>query len=215
MTATETQSTPTTTPDEPTKPAPRGRWRFVLTLSAIVLAIALPIYWHKVLRHEFFPRNFGVVTEAQVYRSGQLTERMLRHVIDQYGLRTIIALNDGSPGSAMEQRVCDELDILRIPFTLAGNGTGSPESYAQVIDNMNNPARQPVLVHCASGAQRAGVSVLLYRHIVQGISIAEAYPESFKYKHKPDEWILLAYLAENLPAIRDHYARMEGLPDDP
>lgn len=215
MTESEAQSTPFTAPDKPTNPTSRGRWRFILTLSAILLAIALPIYWHKVLRHEFFPRNFGVVTEAQVYRSGQLTERMLRHVIDKYELRSIIALSDGSPESVMEQRVCDELGVTRIPFTLAGNGTGSPESYAQVIYSMNDPDRQPVLVHCASGAQRAGASVLLYRHIVEGIPIAEAYPESFRYKHKPDEWILLAHLAENLPAIRNHYEQLRGLPDNP
>lgn len=214
MTDSESQSTSSPSPDDSTKPAPSGRWRFALTLSAILLAIALPIYWHKVLRHEIFPRNFGIVTESQIYRSGQLTERMLRHVIDKYDLTTIIALSDGTPESVMEKRVCDELGVLRIPFTLAGNGTGSPESYAQVLHSMKDPARQPLLVHCASGAQRAGASVLLYRHIVEGISIAEAYPESFKYKHKPDEWILLASLAENLPAIRDHYQRLQELPDD-
>ena len=214
MTVSETQSTLSPSPDVSTKPAP-GRWRFALTLSAILLAIALPVYWHKVLRHEFFPRNFGIVTESQVFRSGQLTERMLRHVIDQYDLAAIIALSDGSPESAMEQRVCDELGVLRIPFTLAGNGTCPPETYAQVLNSMNDPARQPILVHCASGAQRAGASVLLYRHIVQGIPIAEAYPESFKYKHKPDEWILLAYVADNLPAIRDYYQRLQDLPDYP
>lgn len=215
MSASETQSTPSPSPDDSTNPAQRGRWRFVLTLSAILLAIALPIYWHKILRYEIFPRNFGIVSESQVYRSGQLTERMLRQVIEQYDLHTIIALNDGAPESAMEQRVCDELGVLRIPFSLAGNGSGPPETYAQVLYSINDPSRQPVLVHCAAGAQRAGVAILLYRHLVQDIPIAEAYPETFQYKHKPDEWALLAYLTENLPAIREHYEQLRGLPDDP
>jgi len=34
------------------------------------------------------------------------------------------------------------------------------------------------------------------------MSVTEAYPESFDYKHEPDEWELLAYLADNLPSIR-------------
>ena len=53
-----------------------------------------------------------------------------------------------------------------------------------------------ILIHCAAGAQRTGVIVLLYRHIIQGQDLAQAYLESFQYKHKPDEWRLLAYVAQ-------------------
>lgn len=87
MTATHTSATPSP-PETPAKsvPVPGSRLRFILTLGAIALAIALPIFWHKVLRHEIFPRNFGTVAEAQVYRSAQLTDRMLRQVIEEYNL---------------------------------------------------------------------------------------------------------------------------------
>jgi len=62
---------------------------------------------------------------------------------------------------------------------------------------MTDPSKQPVLVHCSSGAQRTSAAAMLYRHIVEGKSFDDAYPESLRYGHDPDENIrLMPYLAD-------------------
>ncbi|MCA9292100.1 MAG: tyrosine-protein phosphatase [Phycisphaerales bacterium] len=196
-------------------PSPRrrsGRVRLVPLLVASVLVIAGgAVLWHKVIRDQVMPKNFGVVAEGQIYRSGQLTPRMLEQVIESKGIRTIIALNGSEthdPRIIAERAVVDGRPVTWLPFGMSGDGTGDPAEYARVVQIMNDPAAQPVLVHCAAGAQRTSVATILYRHLVQGESITEAYPESFEFKHEPEDWRLLAYLSEALPAIEQAYREL-------
>ena len=77
---------------------------------------------------------------------------------------------------------------------------------------LSDAEAQPILIHCAAGAQRTSVCVLLYRHIIQGQDVAEAYPESFRYKHKRDEWQLLAYVAQWNDEIADSLRTGEPIP---
>jgi protein tyrosine/serine phosphatase len=139
-------------------------------------------------------------------------------------IRTIIALNGRDEAVAAEHERARELGVDHLVFSMSGDGRGDPAEYARVVEIMADPARQPVLVHCAAGAQRTSVAVILYRHLIEGMPIAEAYPESFEYKHRPGQWELPAFLADTLPAIEEAYRgpapepqeRAEaGTPDDP
>jgi hypothetical protein len=60
-------------------------------------------------------------------------------------------------------------------------------------------------VHCGSGAQRTSTATLLYRMVIENQSAAEAYRESFNYGHKPDEWVLLAWVADHIDYVRARY----------
>jgi protein tyrosine/serine phosphatase len=178
----------------------------------IALAVAViaggAVLWHKVVREQFFPKNFGVVEAGEIYRSGQLTPQVLRRVCTERQIRTIIDLDGWEPErpeKRSEQRVADELGVKRYTFSMVGDGTGDPEGFAEVVRLMADPANQPVLVHCAAGAQRTSTAVILYRHLEQGEPIAEVYPESFRHKHKAGEWQLLAYLADHVDDIRAAY----------
>ena len=183
----------------------RKHRRLIVVLAVALAAGAAARIWHKNIRHELFPRNFRVVVEGRIYRSGQLTERMLRGVCREYSIRSIIDLSvqdQARPETIMERRVSGEIGVTRHEFSLAGDGSGDPQHYVAVLGLMADAENHPILVHCAAGAQRTSAAVILYRHIVEGRSLREAYPESFEFGHKPDEWELLAYLAENLDRIR-------------
>lgn len=179
----------------------------VILLTLGVVAVGATFLWFELLRYELTPRNFGVVEPGQIYRSGQLTERMLRQMTDEHGIKTIIAMNGDDEESVMEARVAEELGIDRFEYSLAGDGTGKPASFGEILGIMSDERRQPVLVHCAAGAHRTTTAVILYRHMIQGVPIADAYRESFDYKHEPDEWDLLAFLAENLEEITTAYEK--------
>jgi protein tyrosine/serine phosphatase len=182
----------------------RDRTVPIIILVVIVIAVGATV-WRKVIRDYVIAKNFGVVEDRQIYRSGQLTPRMLEHSLEEHGIRTIIDLSEHTPvtqESRAEQAVADKLGVRRYTFSLEGDGTGDPDIYVDVLKLMADPANQPVLVHCAAGAQRTGAAVMLYRSLVQGEPIQEAYPETFEHGHKEDEWIMLAYIADNIDEIR-------------
>jgi protein tyrosine/serine phosphatase len=128
---------------------------------------------------------------------------MLRQIAKEYNLRTIIDLASDStnPETLEQRRVAEEMGIKRYEFALPGDGTGSINKWAAVLRIMANEAEHPILVHCGSGAQRSSTAVILYRHLIEGIPIRQAYPESFQHNHKPHKWKLLAFLADHVGQI--------------
>lgn len=165
----------------------------------IVIAVAA-VVWRKVIRDQVIPENFGVVEEGAIYRSAQLTERMLDAVCEEREIRTILNLTGESVDYERDVAAAHGANLIEV--TMQGDGTGEPSEMARALDVLSDPANHPILVHCAAGAQRTGSIVLLYRHLEQGIPVLEAYPESFDYEHKADEWILLAHLVEVIDEIK-------------
>ncbi len=187
----------------------------LLRLVVIIVIVVGVIYGIKKTRYQFIARNFGVVETGEIYRSGRLTPRMFRKVVDENNIRTVLDLGayvPGSPEDVREQDLAEALGAERYRFYLDGDGTGNPNYYVQALRLMSDPEAQPILIHCAAGAQRTGVIVLLYRHIIQGQDLAQAYPESFQYKHKADEWQLLAYVAQWNDEIADSLRTGEPIP---
>jgi hypothetical protein len=181
-----------------------------LALGSALLISACWIFWHQWVKPEFFPRNFGVVKQGAIYRSAQNSPRVLRQLCAERHLKTILDLGGAAGYDARTQAqrdVAAELGIDRFEFLLPSDGTGDPDKYVQALRLMTDPARQPVLVHCGSGAQRTSTITLLYRIVVEGKTVRDAYPESFIYHHEPEEWILLAWLADNLDYIRAAYCQ--------
>ncbi|USN99998.1 MAG: tyrosine-protein phosphatase [Phycisphaeraceae bacterium] len=136
------------------------------------------------------PKNFGVVAEGRVYRSGELTPEALRSVIESRGIRTIVdfgAFDHDPAGERREQSVADSLGVERRVLYLSGDGTGDPNRYVEALRLMTDASAQPVLVHCAAGAQRTGCAVALYRNVVEGWNDQRALDEATKYRHDPSE----------------------------
>lgn len=157
------------------------------------------------------PKNFGVVDEGRVYRSGALTPDSLRTAKERYHIKTVVDLgghHEGSKGDLAEAEAAKALGVKRFVLRLEGDGAGDPNKYVEALKILTDPANQPALVHCAAGAQRTGAATILYRAATKGTSITEAYPEAKEYGHKPGkDWRMLAYLAdwsdEILRAYRD------------
>jgi protein tyrosine/serine phosphatase len=137
-----------------------------------------------------FPKNFGIVREGEVYRSGRLTPAAMRSVIEDHGIRTIVDLGafDKDPaGDRRAQAVADSMGVRREILLLEGDARGDPNRYAEALRIISDPEAQPVLVHCAAGAQRTGCTVALYRHIVEGWDAEKALAEATDYRHDPED----------------------------
>jgi hypothetical protein len=159
-----------------------------------------------------------VVVDGRIYRSGRLGPEALRRVIVDHGVRTIVDFgvwkNHPSDG-AERDAVTRELGVSVFQLWLSGDGRGNPNAYVEALRVMADPARQPVLVQCAAGAMRTGAAVLLYRHVIEGVPIQEAYAETFAYGLHPSSWKMLAYLADWGDAIARAYRTGVPIPGVP
>src|ERR1700722_772789 len=74
---------------------PESRHRVGWWIAGIVLAliVAAPIAWHNGLKNQFFPKNFGVVEPGKIYRSGQISQRLIVPTLVDNGIRTIVVLS--------------------------------------------------------------------------------------------------------------------------
>lgn len=169
------------------QPDRRRRVVPILVWAAIVVLLAWGAY-AGLIRPNLFPRNFGVVEEGKIYRTAALTPGATRNLVEKYGIKTIIDLGgfDKKPALAqVAQNTSEALGVKRYVFELNGDGTGNPNAYVAALRVMNDPANQPVLVHCSAGAQRTSACVILYRHIVQGKDFSAVYHEAYEHDHDP------------------------------
>ncbi len=101
------------------------------------------------------------------------------------GIRTVINLRGGFQTSfrALEVDACARLGLELVDFVVASR---EAPSAAQVVGarRLFETVRYPALMHCKSGADRAGVMGVLYRHFRQGRPIREAVEQlSPRYLH--------------------------------
>lgn len=141
------------------------------------------------VRDHVLARNFDVVETGKLYRSGRLTPATTEQVVRGNGIRTIVDLG-AFAGDTVDRRVAEQtataLGVKRFQFALNGDGTGDPQMYVDALKIIADPANQPVLVHCAAGAQRTSVCVMLYRKAFNGIGYDESFAEALAHKHNPE-----------------------------
>lgn len=145
------------------KPVPRALF-IVLILGTLVAAPA----WYFAER-EKHARNFRVVKEGVLYRSGQLDLVGLERLVTEHGIKTIVSLREGTaPEDRLEETWAPQaaVNFVRIPPRQwsAADGTVPAEIGLKTFrEVMDNPANHPVLIHCFAGIHRTGSYVAVYR----------------------------------------------------
>jgi len=154
---------------------------WVLVAAGTVLAAAVMVAF---LRRRFsaLPRKFAAVTPGALYRSGQGSAAQFRRAVEQYGIKTIICLRRLKPGRTSrwfreETSTAERLGVHFVHFPIVKNEVPPPAQVRDVLSVIADPARRPVLVHCARGEQRTGFFVAAHRLIVDGWPLAQAVAE--------------------------------------
>jgi protein tyrosine/serine phosphatase len=143
----------------------------------------------------------------ELVRTNQPWPHQLAHWKRQ-GIRTVINLRGGFDGSfyALEKEACRKLDLELVNYTV--NSRDVP-SRAQVLGarTLFQEIAYPALMHCKSGADRAGVMSVLYMHFRRGKTIREAVDQlGFRYLHVKQgktgvlDYTFERYLLEGEPA---------------
>lgn len=118
--------------------------------------------------------NFGKVSDVY-YRGAQPVGDDFA-ALAAVGVKTIIDLTD-EDGKGGEAKAAG-LNFVQIPMS-----STTPPSTAQVdqfLRIVNDPAQQPVYVHCKGGRHRTGTLTAVYR-MQQGWTADQAYKEMLQY----------------------------------
>ena len=126
--------------------------------------------------------NFGQVN-ANYYRGAQPDGRDYADLA-ALGVKTVIDLQeDGIPTEGQFVEAAG-MKFHRIPMTTRVVPTS--EQLAMFLQLVNDPANQPVYVHCAGGRHRTGVMTAVYRMTSDGWTADRAFKEMKDYKFGAD-----------------------------
>src|SRR5690349_10858496 len=79
------------------------RRRGIHPVFLVLVAVAAGVWLYSAaMAPNLSPKNFGVVDEGRVYRSGQLTPSAMRAVHDRYHIRTVIDLGSYWAGPVLQ-----------------------------------------------------------------------------------------------------------------
>lgn len=124
------------------------------------------------------------------------------------GVRTIVNLRGGYDASfyALEAEACRRLGLNLVDFPVASRDVPTAAQVRGAKDLFESIA-YPAMMHCKSGADRAGLMAVLYRHFRQGVAVRKAIGElSLRYLHVRAgltgvlDHVFALYLSEGEPA---------------
>lgn len=154
----------------------------VLGLVIAGLMLIVPLGYERTRERQF--RNFRVVQEGVLYRSGQLPLPQLQQVVAQYGIRSVVSLRDGSQAVDEQEEKwvqAKALNFVRIPYrdwNLDPLGNAPADASVKEFRNvMDDPKNYPVLVHCFAGIHRTGTMCAIFRMDYQGWTNLQAMNE--------------------------------------
>ncbi|MEK6288275.1 MAG: tyrosine-protein phosphatase [Acidobacteriota bacterium] len=121
--------------------------------------------------------NFGCINE-NLFRGAQPNGSDYRDLAAM-GVKTVIDLqNDGDRN---EPQMVEAAGMKYYKIGLSDSSWPSPEKTEQFLRIVNDPANQPVFIHCHGGRHRAGIMTAVYRMYHDGWNADRAYAEMKQY----------------------------------
>lgn len=137
---------------------------------------------HGFLRLKF--RNLHQISD-EMYRANQPSPEHIARYASELGIKTILNLRGESPKGyyLLEKEACVRNGIALVDFQVFSREIPTPEAVLAAKKLFNSIA-YPALMHCKSGADRAGIMSVLYQHFRRGQQIEQALEMlSRKYLH--------------------------------
>jgi protein tyrosine/serine phosphatase len=122
-------------------------------------------------------KNFGCINET-FYRGAQPKPTDYADLAAM-GIKTVIDLQ--RDGKTDEQALVEAQGMKFIRIGMSDKSQPAAEQAELFLKVVNDPANQPVFVHCAGGRHRTGAMSALYRMTHDGWSADQAYQEMKQY----------------------------------
>ena len=136
---------------------------------------------HGILR--VYWTNFAPVAEG-VFRSNQPSPERLRRYRDK-GIRSVLNLRGTSPLSQylLEKEACDALGLNLTDINLSATQLPTLETIHELEQHFRT-LQKPFVMHCKSGADRAGFASALYQLLIEDMPIETAQKQlSLRFLH--------------------------------
>jgi len=146
--------------------------------------------------------NFAAVAPGRLYRCNHPTPARLIALTRRYGLKTLINLRgrSGNGSDALSREAAEHLGLVFIDMALESRGAPQRDRIERLFEVFRT-MRAPALLHCKSGADRAGLAAGLFV-LFQGGTAREALQQlSLRFGH------IRQARTGILDAFFHHYAR--------
>lgn len=156
----------------------RARVRSWLVGSAVLAGLAAGAYWYS----DLYPKRFAAVEPGRLYRSGGVTPDQLERLVQREGIRRVLSLlNPEAPESIAERAAAERLGLEWINIPMRGDGSSTPADRDALRRILLEPHDEPLLVHCAAGANRTGLAIGMYRLHHDGWSVEQVMEEMRRF----------------------------------
>jgi protein tyrosine/serine phosphatase len=121
---------------------------------------------------------------GDAWRSAQPAPRHLRK-FKRDGIKTVVNLRgERKCGSYwLEERWCKELGLELVNFQIRSRAAPTVEEFRRA-KSLFQRIEYPMVMHCKSGADRAGMMSVLFRHFREGVPIEQARDQlALRYGH--------------------------------
>lgn len=122
-------------------------------------------------------KNFGCINET-FYRGAQPRDEDYADLAAM-GVKTIIDLQQGGVGG--EQNLVESQGMKFYRIGMSDKNQPTAEQAELFLKIVNDPANQPVFVHCAGGRHRTGAMSAIYRMTHDGWNADQAFLEMKRY----------------------------------
>src|SRR6476659_7023287 len=127
--------------------------------------------------------NFGQIN-ANYYRGAQPKGQDYADLA-AIGVKSVIDLTDDDT-DATEPSMVQRAGMKAFHISMNTHTPPSKEQLAQFFKIVNDPANQPVYVHCVGGKHRTGVMTAAYRMTAEGWNAPKAFAEMKQYNFGAD-----------------------------
>ena len=154
-------------------------------LSALALALTIPAIaqaGHAGILDSIRIDNFGRVSDI-LYRGAQPSGRDYADLA-ALGVKTVIDLQEY--GETDERAMVEKSGMQYVNIKMTTRIVPTDKQVEQFLSIVNDPAKQPVYVHCAGGRHRTGVMTAIYRMADEGWTSERAFKEMKQYRFGAD-----------------------------
>ena len=138
--------------------------------------------------------NFHQVSE-KLYRGGQPLGGGMKRLLE-LGIKSVINLRGEDDLSRQEQKDAEAAGLKYFGASMPGLSAPSDEQVARVLALMDDPANQPVFIHCKRGSDRTGTMVAVYRISHEGWTAERATAEAQKHGLSWMEFGMKGYISD-------------------
>jgi protein tyrosine/serine phosphatase len=137
--------------------------------------------------HEFLRviyRNFYAIS-PKAYRSNHPSPGFIKQLSRKKGVKTIISMRraDKTGQYLLEKEACERFGIKLFNHAMSSRSLPDVDKILEAKTILEN-AEYPILIHCKSGADRAGLMSVFYELFIEKKSIEDSLNQlSMKYGH--------------------------------